>query len=191
MSKSKIEWTGRVWNPYRMMHNPNNKIRSRYEGTAKKMANGEINWSGRVNVLQDLFHYPLNIKKPDIFFVNSMSDLYHSAIEWNDLYKIFEVMHLAYWHKFQVLTKRPERMEKVMPDIYFHLKRNYPDAEFPSKNVWLGVSVENQEAANKRIPFLFKTAAAKRFLSCEPLLGPVDLQSYYFEKANGEYAFNR
>jgi protein gp37 len=147
-------------------------------------------------------------------FVNSMSDLFHDGVpdEWID--RIFAVMALCPQHTFQVLTKRPERMldyltyhyRAVSPgprEAVFSVVQEMPgyDSEHPKwlriacaassalykplPNVWLGVSVENQPAADERIPILLDTPAAVRFLSCEPLLGPVDLRNLRAGTYNG------
>lgn len=182
MQSSRIEWTELTWNPTTGC----NKV-----SAGCKYCYAEIMHRRLMKMYPDKYNnpfldgafefpealqYPLKKKKPSIVFVNSMSDIFHENISWNYIYKIFEVMHLAHWHTFQVLTKRAERLPELK-DVYMHLKRNYPDADFPSKNVWLGVSVEDQKAADERIPLLLQVPAAIRFLSCEPLLGAVDFAS--------------
>jgi len=111
---------------------------------------------------------PLRWKKPAVVFVNSMSDLFHDDVPAGFIADVFTIMEQAAQHTFQVLTKRPERM------LELHLK--WPP------NVWAGVSVENQQAADERIPLLLQTPAAVRFLSCEPLLEPVDLVGVRFDR---------
>jgi hypothetical protein len=114
-------------------------------------------------------------------FVNSMSDLFHESAPdaWID--RIFTVMALCPQHVFQILTKRPERMQKYLSgeNCRYATRRLFDwdvDNCWALPNVWLGVSVENQAAADERIPLLLQTPAAVRFISCEPLLGPVDLE---------------
>ncbi len=90
---------------------------------------------------------------------------------FDDTERIFRVMAQSPQHTFQVLTKRPENMLKGVTEIYAGQKMTEP-----LHNVWLGISAENQETYNERVPFLLQTPAAVRFLSCEPLLGPIDLK---------------
>lgn len=145
---------------------------------------------------------PLRWRKPRRVFVNSMSDLFHEDVPDEFIAAVFGVMAAASSHTFQVLTKRPERMRQwfewiaggeMAPDLaaqrlafdagcamafqrYLHpMKGTYRSFPWPLPNVWLGVSVENQETADERIPVLMDTQAALRFVSCEPLLGPIDL----------------
>jgi protein gp37 len=121
-------------------------------------------------------------------FVNSVSDLFHEAVTDEMRDRIFAVMALCPQHDFQVLTKRPERMRTYMDistdnrsedigrEMLFLSKGNHNGIiELPLANIWMGVSVENQKAADERIPVLLETPAAVRFVSFEPLLGPVDL----------------
>lgn len=168
------------------------------------LVNDRGGWNGRVDLIEDHLLDPLRWRKPRKIFVNSMSDLFHENVpdDWID--RIFAVMALASQHTFQVLTKRPTRMLKYMNefctaernvmraiegeqlggrDIDRHdVARalgcaegvTYVDGINPPKNVWLGVSVENQEAADVRIPILLDTPAAVRFVSYEPALGPVN-----------------
>jgi protein gp37 len=158
-------------------------------------------WTGKINFDRGSLLAPLRWKKPRMVFVNSMSDLFHPAVpfEWVD--QVFAVMALCPQHTFQVLTKRPERMaaymgeymvgarhlheaalairESVLGPLMVLAATTYSakDPRFrPLSNVWLGVSVENQEEADRRIPKLLACPAAVRFLSCEPLLGGVDLE---------------
>ena len=114
---------------------------------------------------------PLHWKKPRKVFVNSMSDLFHPDVPDEFICSVFDVMYEAKQHTFQVLTKRPERMR----DFIAGTSGAGWNAE-PIPNVWLGVSVENQETADERIPLLLDTPAAVRFVSAEPLLGYVDLR---------------
>lgn len=116
----------------------------------------------------DRLYQPLHWRKPRRVFVNSMSDLFHPDVPDEFIARVFDVMARAPHHQFQVLTKRPERMNN-----WFHEKPVGPPDPLP--NVWLGVSVEDQDAADERVPVLLDTPAAVRFISAEPLLGPVDL----------------
>jgi protein gp37 len=152
---------------------------------------------------------PLHWRKPRRIFVNSMSDLFHEDVPDAFIDKVFAVMALAPQHTFQILTKRAERMRGYFVDqkppiaaiAYQMGEAAYPfgSAEgglmqwggivaekwtngtyWPLPNVWLGVSVENQHFANERIPLLLQTPAAVRFISAEPLLGPVDISMWLY-----------
>lgn len=177
---SKIEWTGKTWNPLSGCSRKSTGCENCYaEVMTKRLAlmgqekyQGLLNEHGRFNGVvkfseSDLVK-PLSVKKPETWFVNSMSDLFHENVadEWVD--KVFAVMALCPQHTFQILTKRPDRMKE-----YFAL-----NVGFPLPNVWLGTSTENQKTADERIPHLLETPAAVRFLSCEPLLGKIDLSAY-------------
>lgn len=166
-----------------------------YEGLAV-LKNGHASWTGKVDWVDEHWGDPLRWSKPRRIFVNSMSDLFHENVPdlWID--KIFAVMQHAQsrGHTFQVLTKRPQRMYDYFanPLLYTRWMRAtdivrmiWPKlpimplsdpAKYPLQNVWLGVSVENQKSADERIPLLLRTPSAVRFLSCEPLLGPLDLE---------------
>ncbi len=131
---------------------------------------------------------PLRLKKPRRIFVNSMSDLFHENVSDEMLDKIFAVMALCPQHTFQVLTKRPERMlaysgvggfsHRICVQMRAITGSSSSRFRYPSPNVWLGVSVENQKTADERIPLLLQTPAAGRFVSAEPLLGDVDLSCW-------------
>lgn len=173
-------------------------------GSAKYQRDGDPHTSGPgfgVTVHEDALTLPLRWKKPRRIFVNSMSDLFHDDIPDEYIAKVFAVMALARRHTFQLLTKRHGRMRSLLNNPSFRLgceeaegailadascplpryQREarhvqwWSDFAKPLPNVWLGVSVENQRWADIRIPALLDTPAAVRWLSCEPLLGPVDL----------------
>jgi protein gp37 len=156
---------------------------------ADGVAHGVPQWTGNSAVVESRMLDPLRWQRPRRVFVNSMSDLFYEQFDDETIARVFAVMRDAPRHVFQVLTKRPERMlewvagpgyeltreaETRLPSRYSILQSGR-EWTWPLPNVWLGVSVENQEAADERIPLLVKTPAATRFLSCEPLLGPVDL----------------
>lgn len=167
-----------------------------YEGLARRTSAGEARWTGKIMFVEKHLEDPLRWKEPRRIFVNSMSDLFHEAVTDEQLDQIFAVMCLAPHHTFQILTKRPERARDYLvgdqlaervsaftDSIAFertdpHNRRTndlraIAQDEWPLPNVWLGVSVEHQAAADERIPILLDTPAAVRFLSCEPLLGPI------------------
>ena len=175
----------------RLDGNPNTP---HYAGTTMKTKAGPV-WTGKVAAASEsTLLTPLRWKRPRRIFVNSMGDLFHEGITNEQIDRVFAVMALCPQHTFQVLTKRPERMREYMlsngPDgqtremcwAYASADQQWPDElvrvpSSPLRNVWLGVSVEDQATANERIPILLDTPAAIRFISAEPLLGPLDLTS--------------
>lgn len=166
----------------------------KYRGLTKK-PNGKALWTGKITLDEKALEAPLKWKKPKRVFVNSMSDLFHEDVPDEFIDRVFSRMLLTPQHVYQVLTKRPARMlEWVMDDgegrqgamcywaMMDHemdeseiLRRSGGGVAWPLPNVWLGVSVEDQQRADERIPLLLQTPAAVRFLSCEPLLGPIEL----------------
>lgn len=131
-----------------------------YDGTTQPSKGGPV-WTGVVNLLPDRLSIPLKRKKPTTWFVNSMSDLFHESIPLSYIQRVFNVMLEADWHTFQILTKRAQRLEALGPKLLWPI------------NVWMGVSVESDQYLD-RIHRLRQTSAAIRFLSLEPLLGPLD-----------------
>jgi protein gp37 len=179
---------------YRLMHNP--KMKEKYEGVATKKAGGDLNWTGKINVDEERLLLPLQVKKPTTWFVNSMSDLFHQDVPFDVIDRCFTIMKSCPQHTFQILTKRADRMleyfKRDIPTIIDNmiLTMMIEEIEIPNQiclvqetgvegyplpNVWLGVSVEDQKAADERIPLLLQVPAAVRWLSCEPLLGKIDL----------------
>jgi protein gp37 len=188
MGKTTIEWTDASWNPIvgctEISPGCANCYAARLAATRlyshpsyKNLANmtlgkGEFElkdrkprWNGQVRFLADRLEEPLHWKKPRRIFVCDMGDLFHEQVQWAWIAEIFLVIQRAPQHTYQILTKRAEKMQEFM--------RTTPVLP----NVWLGVSVENQHFADERIPLLLETPAAVRWISAEPLLGPVDLDS--------------
>ena len=137
----------------------------------------------------DRLDRPRHWKAPRAIFVNSLSDLFHDDIPDSFILDVWRTMRDTPQHIYMILTKRPERMQAFVNRIAWHTPEDgrggyvpylYDDGDAPLKNVWLGVSVENQTMADKRIPLLLQTRAAVRFLSCEPLLRRVDLSNWLF-----------
>ena len=124
----------------------------------------------------DTLAEPLRWKKPRRVFVNSMSDLFHARVTTELITSVWKTMAATPQHTYQVLTKRASRLAPVLAKVHAELGLTEP-----LPNVWLGVSVESQKYANLRIPGLLRASAAVRFLSCEPLLGPVDLTRIPFQ----------
>jgi protein gp37 len=203
---TKIEWCmnpdgtpGEVWNPVTGCQKLSPGCKNCY---AERIANRF--WGDRkftdVVCHEDRLEIPLSWKKPRRVFVNSMSDLFHKDVPFEFVDRVFAVMGRSQHHTFMILTKRPDRMleyfkseklyERVLNQAYKLDSKllvqdeglgigisNLSESAWALPNVWLGVSVENQKAADERIPYLLKTPAAVRFVSCEPLLGPVDLDT--------------
>lgn len=185
-ANSKIEWTDATWNPVRGCTKVSEGCRNCYAETFAERWRGveghPYEQGFDVRMVPKKLDEPLHWRKPRRVFVNSMSDLFHEAIPTHYIHDVFATMGAARQHTFQVLTKRPHRMLGVLTSGYFPEKYHddYGPLQsrfWPLPNVWLGVSVEDQKTADERIPLLLKTPAAVRFLSCEPLLGPVNLDS--------------
>lgn len=219
---SGIEWTDAVWNPVvgcarvspgcencyaeRVAHRG---LTERHRGLTTMGTHGP-RWTGEARFVPEALAKPLHWRKPRRVFVNSMSDLFHEDITFDQIAAVFGVMAATPHLTYQVLTKRPRRMLEFMrrigrtscPDsdamqaaalalggrhVLLHdcMERMQGCAtEWPLPNVWLGVSVEDQQRADERIPLLVDCPASVRFLSVEPLLGPVDLHYSAFNGAD-------
>lgn len=195
MAKTEINWADSVWNPVTGCSKVSEGCRNCYaERLWPRLRAMNISFEGRnfndVRCHPERLDQPLKWKKPQRIFVNSMSDLFHEDVPDEFLDLVFASMAKASQHTFLILTKRPERMHnyilKALCDedcayegLYEALDElGIPDAN-PLDNIWLGVSVENQAAADERIPLLLQTPAAERFISAEPLLGSVNLTSLW------------
>lgn len=211
-----IQWTDETWNPTRgcSVVSPGcvncyaMKQAHRFSGLGKpyygltKQTSAGPQWTGRVVLDEQTLLAPLHWKKPRRVFVNSMSDLFHDQLSDEDISRVFAVMALCPQHTFQVLTKRADRMRAYLeemsgnPEAYcFAWARetiegaaHAPANTWPLPNVWLGVSVEDQLHADRRIPLLLQTPAAVRFISAEPLLGPIDLWGARYRYPEGHFA---
>jgi protein gp37 len=229
MADTAIEWASKVWNPvvgcslqspgctncYAMRmawrlqamapkaDGTGNYGLTHYEGTVQESRGGPV-WTGKVNVApDDIFLAPLRRRKPTDYFVNSMSDLFHPAVPFEVIDRVFATMALSPQHIFKVLTKRSDRMREYLRDnsrrtpifnAIADLRRDYfhsaPAFEAvgamtslhltPLPNVWLGVSVEDQTRADERREEFRATPAAVKFVSYEPALGPVDWRGWEF-----------
>lgn len=161
---SKIEWTGSTWNPVTGCTKVSIGCKNCYaERMARRLqAMGNANYINgfRVTLHPHVLEKPLSWKHPRTIFVNSMSDLFHKDVTPAFISKVFSVMRDASQHTFQVLTKRSSRMLKLYPKLHW------------GPNVWMGVTVENADCTF-RIDDLRQTGAAVKFLSIEPLLGPI------------------
>ena len=216
-ANTSIEWTDRTWNPVTgctkvspgCAHCYAEGVAARFWGTQYPPVEYTYHDPTICSQVRDLrpreftdlqchedrLLAPLSWRKPQMVFVNSMSDLFHEDVPDKFIDRVFAVMALAGRHTFQVLTKRPQRMRDYLLTLTGSVERmddlEYAAVElgdstcaagacedrgWPLPNVWLGVSVENQQFADDRIPLLLQTPAAVRFISAEPLLGPVTLK---------------
>lgn len=185
--KTGIEWTDATWNPVTGCAKVSQGCKNCYalRDWPRMSANPKTVYFGReftdVMCHPERLDQPRRWQKPRKIFVNSMSDLFHDDVPDQFIAQVFAVMALASQHVFQVLTKRPERMRDVvrkLPELASSVPEHLLPADGdirPRDNVWLGVSVEDQETADARIPVLLETPAAVRWISAEPLLGPVDI----------------
>ena len=161
---SGIEWTEATWNPVTGCTKVSPGCKHCYaERMAERLqAMGQPNYANgfELTLQPHMLELPLRWKKPQTIFVNSMSDLFHPGVPLAYVREVFDVMARAHWHRFQVLTKRAERLEELSPRLSW------------APNVWMGVSVETARYKS-RIDRLRRTEARVKFLSLEPLLGPL------------------
>ena len=169
--RTAISWTEASWNPVTGCNLISEGCQHCYAETiARRFAGTPAYPNGfAVTLRPDRLAQPSRWRRPRQIFVCSMADLFHAAVPDEYLDQVFDVMESATQHTFQVLTKRHGRLRS-------YLRRRLAGAA-PPPNVWIGVTVESQRWADIRIPALLDTPAAVRFLSCEPLLGPVRLCS--------------
>lgn len=162
---SSIEWTDATWNPVTGCTKISPGCKNCYaQRMAKRLhAMGQPRYKNEfeVTLQHDLVEQPLHWNKSRMIFVNSMSDLFHESVPTDFIFKVFEVMKKSHWHTFQILTKRSDRLLELAD------KLPWPE------NVWIGVSVESSEYTF-RIHHLKRVPAAVRFVSAEPLLGPLN-----------------
>lgn len=213
---TKIEWTNETWNVStgcdQVSPGCDNcyaltmAARLKAMGQAKYQRDGDPRTSGPgfgLTEHPDTLDQPLRWRKPRRVFVNSMSDLFHPKVSDGFIGSVWRTMALGRQHTYQILTKRPARMRSLLTKwgeegAWRDHRRLWNESRsWPLPNVWLGVSVEDQQRADERIPPLLDTPAAVRFVSAEPLLGPVTLRDDWIELelkpfgGNGAAAFPR
>lgn len=164
MAESRIEWTDSTWNPLtgctKISEGCANCYAERMANRLKAMGAKNYDKGFALQIHEDVFDLPLSWKKPQRIFLCSMSDLFHASVPDDVIFRLFDVMNRADWHTFQILTKRSERLMNLSPQLPW------------TDNIWAGVSVEN-ENYTFRIDHLRSTDAKIKFLSCEPLIGPI------------------
>ena len=182
-TKSSIEWTESTWNPVTGCNKISPGCKNCYaERLAKRLkAMGQANYKNgfRLTLQPQMLELPLSWKKPQTIFVNSMSDLFHKNVPLEYIQQVFDVMKRAHWHRFQVLTKRSERLAELSSQLEW------------SPNIWMGVSVESQKYIS-RIDDLRRTNARIKFLSLEPLIGSLknlELSSIDWAIVGGESGY--
>jgi len=165
-TNSSIEWTDATWNPVtgcdKISPGCKHCYAERLSHRLQAMGNKNYRNGFDVTLQPHMLDHPLSWKSPKRIFVNSMSDLFHEKVPLAYIKRVFRVMNQADWHQFQILTKRAERLEKVSGQLDW------------SRNIWMGVSVENEEYLD-RIDHLRRSGAQVKFLSVEPLLAPVGI----------------
>jgi protein gp37 len=183
--RSKIEWTDATWNPVRGCTKISAGCKHCYAETFAERFRGvkghPFEFGFDLLLVPEKIREPLKWRRPKMIFVNSMSDLFHQSVPDEYIVKVAQVMKEASWHTFQVLTKRADRLHRMLGG---------PLASFSKlSNIWWGVSVENKKHGLPRIPLLAKSAAGTRFLSIEPLiedLGEFDLAGIHWVIVGGE-----
>ena len=165
-TNSSIEWTDATWNPVtgcdKISPGCKHCYAERLSHRLQAMGNKNYRNGFDVTLQPHMLDHPLSWKSPKRIFVNSTSDLFHEKVPLAYIKRVFRVMNQADWHQFQILTKRAERLEKVSGQLDW------------SRNIWMGVSVENEEYLD-RIDHLRRSGAQVKFLSVEPLLAPVGI----------------
>lgn len=187
MGKTEIGWTDFVWNPVTgcskvsegckncyaySIHN----MRHKAYAEGKKLPQQYAKPFEDIQLHNNRVDLPFHWKKPRKIFVNSMGDLFHANVPFEFIENVFATMEEVEHHTYIVLTKRPERMFEFMK--WYSARRSYAGVSFewqPAKNIWLGITAENQDTANERIPWLLQTPAAVRLISCEPMLEEINL----------------
>ncbi len=194
----KIAWTEKTWNPVRGCSRISpgcvncyaERMAARNLPGMKSPTTGEPfaimtdsgpRWTGKLQLIESKLEDPLHWKKPRRVFVNSMSDLFHENLPYAAIARVYAPMYRAHWHTYQILTKRSERRREAFADpVFWEMVSHYAGAKcLPgAPQIWEGVSIENKQTADERIPELLRTPAAVRFVSYEPALEYVDLRPY-------------
>ena len=176
-----IEWTDKTWNPTTGCNKVSSGCKNCYAETITQRFSNSFPNGFKFTTHPKRLGEPIKWRKPSRIFVNSMSDLFHEEMPVEFLIQVFETIKQCPQHTFQILTKRPKRMLEISQQELFEW----------TDNVWLGVSVEDQSVIN-RVDYLKQVPAKVRFLSCEPLLGPLelDLEDIHWVITGGESGAN-
>lgn len=207
-----IEWTDESWNPITGCTPISEGCAHCYARSMAKRLAGRYGYPDAPNEFDvtlhpDKLNQPLHWKKPRMIFICSMGDLFHDDVEYEWIFKIFAVMSLCQQHTFQILTKRPENMKRWFNHYSVggfttreivksrankiqglpHTPAGWQSMPWPLPNVWIGVTTENQETAEERIPWLTRTPAAVHFVSAEPMLEAIDYSNHqpFIQKFGG------
>jgi protein gp37 len=195
VGKTNIEWTDRSWNPIvgcsrvsegcrhcyaERLAGTRLKHTARYRGLTKSGPDGAL-WTGETRFISEEFDAPQQWRKPQRIFVCDMGDLFHESVPDAKISLVLQMpLRGAHRHTYQILTKRIKRACGFFTYFWDHCYKD--DGGWipirPQTNVWIGVSVENQDTADERIPVLLQTPAAVRFVSYEPALGPIDFSKW-------------
>ena len=174
---SQIEWTDSTWNPVTGCTKVSSGCKYCYAEVFAERFRGvpghPYEQGFDLRLWPERLGLPLRWRKPRRVFVNSMSDLFHENVPFNFVEDAFRTMRKAHWHQFQILTKRADRMKLFINQ----LASEWGDLSKTCPNIWIGASVEKQELIH-RASIVSQLPVAVRFLSCEPLLGPLDLRPY-------------
>ncbi len=180
MARSAIEWTNSTWNPVtgctKVSQGCKNCYALRMAKRLHAMGHPRYRNGFAVTLHEDVLDYPIYWPESQMIFVNSMSDLFHEKVPLEFIQQVFATMHVADWHHYQILTKRARRLEELDPYLEW------------ADQIWMGVSVESEEV-QFRIDHLRATGARIKFLSLEPLLGPLphlDLSGIHWAIVGGE-----
>jgi protein gp37 len=183
MNKTKIEWADATWNPITGCTKISPGCQNCYAERMSKRLAGRCGYPAeepfKVTIHPDKIDEPLKWKKPRRVFVCSMSDLFHKEVPMSIITYVLRMARSCEGHTFMILTKRPARMKEAIREMVSW-------GMWPVPNIWLGVTAENQEQADKRIPILLDTPAAVRFVSVEPMLGPVTFRWAKWQKIKTE-----
>ena len=182
MGNTSIEWTDETWTPFRGCTRVSPGCDNCYaismahrfawgDGLTRiRKKDGKVDWSGEVHFIASEVNRPRRWRKPRLVFVCSGSDLFHEKNEFGQIAEVFATMALCAEHTFQCLTKRPLRAAQ-----FYRWLEEEREWMLPLPNVWLGVSAEDQQRWDERVPALMQIPAAVRFVSAEPILGPIDM----------------
>lgn len=184
MGKSNIDWTDWSWNPVSGCSPVSPACDNCYAavlthrfgaGQTRKLKDGRVEFNGVVKLHPERLDEPKRLRKPRKIFVGSMTDIFHHEVPDKFLLKMFEVMHEADHHTYQILTKRPDRMLEFIDDQFGFEYGGY------AQHVWAGTTIEDQKRHDIRMDEFLAVPAAVKWLSCEPLLGPIYLRKPFVD----------